>query len=171
MQVPATPPPRDVVPALEGLTLPGVLDALLHPAFVVTHNGVVAFANRAAREQSWPFPAGLTPRGCATWHHGHLRAACVRLQDTRPLLYAVVFHGDANAPAPLDPLTLPASLRRVALLAARGLTDREMASEAGIPLHTVRTYVKRLYARVGVHNRVELVARLGGVPRGRGPRG
>lgn len=71
-----------------------------------------------------------------------------------------LFHGDAHAPAPLDPLTLPASLRKVTLLAARGLTDREMASEAGIPLHTVRTYVKRLYARVGVHNRVELAGLL-----------
>ena len=148
--------------ALSGLTLQALLNAFSGPAFVVTHQGLVLFSNLAAQQRAWPFPSGLKPRGCATWRHPHMRATCVRLEETRPVLYAVMFQGDALAPAPLDAQALPKSLQQVAQLAAAGLKDNQLAAALGMPLATVRTYIKRLYARVGVHNRAELLARLDG---------
>lgn len=52
--------------------------------------------------------------------------------------------------------TLPPSLARVAAGVARGLVDKEIARELSIPLPTVRTYVRRIYRRLGVTNRVSL---------------
>ena len=54
---------------------------------------------------------------------------------------------------------LPPSLARVADAVARGLSDKEIAAEIGAPLATVRTYVRRVYSRLGVHSRVALILR------------
>ena len=54
---------------------------------------------------------------------------------------------------------LPASLARVAERVAGGLTDKEISIELGMPLSTVRTYVQRIYRRLGVTNRVALSLR------------
>jgi DNA-binding NarL/FixJ family response regulator len=51
---------------------------------------------------------------------------------------------------------LPPSLGRVASKVAGGLTNKEIADELDLPLATVRTYVSRIYQRLGVRNRVEL---------------
>jgi hypothetical protein len=52
---------------------------------------------------------------------------------------------------------LPTSLRSVADALARGLGDKEIAQELGLPVPTVRTYVTRCFTRLGVHNRRELI--------------
>ena len=54
---------------------------------------------------------------------------------------------------------LPPSLRAVARLAAEGLADKEIAEVLGRPLSTVRTYMRRVFRRLGVHSRRELMAR------------
>lgn len=38
-----------------------------------------------------------------------------------------------------------------------GLGEKEMASRMGISMHTVRTHMKRLYRKVGVHSRGQLL--------------
>jgi DNA-binding NarL/FixJ family response regulator len=59
----------------------------------------------------------------------------------------------------LGPVPLPPSLARVASLIARGHPDKDIASALDIPLATVRTYVRRIYTRLGVRSRVELARR------------
>jgi DNA-binding NarL/FixJ family response regulator len=54
---------------------------------------------------------------------------------------------------------LPPKLAAVADGVTRGLTDKQIADELGAPLATVRTYVQRVYRRLGVHSRIELARR------------
>jgi DNA-binding CsgD family transcriptional regulator len=41
---------------------------------------------------------------------------------------------------------------------ARGLSDKQLAAELCISSNTVRSYLKRLYLELGVHNRAHAVA-------------
>ena len=43
----------------------------------------------------------------------------------------------------------------VLALIAIGLTNAEIADELYLSIETVKTYVKRLYAKLGVHNRAQ----------------
>jgi DNA-binding NarL/FixJ family response regulator len=43
----------------------------------------------------------------------------------------------------------------VLALIARGLTNSQIAQELYLSIETVKTYVKRLYAKLGVHNRAQ----------------
>jgi DNA-binding CsgD family transcriptional regulator len=45
----------------------------------------------------------------------------------------------------------------VALLAAQVSTVREIAGALGVSEHTVKTHLRRVYARCGVKNRAELM--------------
>ena len=53
--------------------------------------------------------------------------------------------------------TLTTRERRILRLLAKGRTLREAGEELGVSANTVRTHMQRLYAKLGVHNRVELV--------------
>jgi DNA-binding CsgD family transcriptional regulator len=44
-------------------------------------------------------------------------------------------------------------------LVADGKTDRAIAGELGIAVDTVRTYLKRVFAKLGVRNRTEIAFR------------
>lgn len=59
--------------------------------------------------------------------------------------------------APLTPRE-----RDVVGLLVAGSSTRAIASETGLTVSTVNTYLKRIFAKLGVHSRVELVARLAG---------
>ena len=62
------------------------------------------------------------------------------------------------APAPsAEGLHIPPRLSKVARLVIAGYTDKQIATRTGLSFSTVRTYVRQLYHRTGVHNRVELV--------------
>lgn len=52
---------------------------------------------------------------------------------------------------------LPPRLAKIARLVVSGCTDKQIASRTGLSFSTVRTYVRQIYRRVGVHSRVELV--------------
>lgn len=52
---------------------------------------------------------------------------------------------------------LPPSLAAVARLLAAGLSDKEIASELDLRLATVRTYTTRIYRRLDVSGRRELI--------------
>ena len=45
----------------------------------------------------------------------------------------------------------------VLTLIAEGLTDKEIAARLGVHRRTVRTYLERLFARHGLHNRAAAV--------------
>jgi len=54
-------------------------------------------------------------------------------------------------------LALPPSLRQIAELLAEGLSDKEIAERTGRPLDTVRTYVRRVFRKLGVTSRREVM--------------
>jgi DNA-binding CsgD family transcriptional regulator len=62
--------------------------------------------------------------------------------------------------APLDQLT--PTEQQIAALAATGLTNREIANQAFVSLKTVEANLARIYRKVGVRSRAELVVRLRG---------
>ena len=43
-----------------------------------------------------------------------------------------------------------------------GASTRQIAEQTGLTVATVHTYLKRIYSKLGVHSRVELVARMAG---------
>ena len=59
-----------------------------------------------------------------------------------------------------SPDELTASERRVAELAAQGLTNREVASQAFMSPKTVQANLTRVYRKLGIHSRAELGARM-----------
>jgi DNA-binding CsgD family transcriptional regulator len=67
----------------------------------------------------------------------------------------------ANSPG-LDPAALVSALtvreREVAMLAARDLTSRQIASRLGLSIRTVDNHLGRVYAKLGVSSRAELGA-------------
>ncbi|MBW1760297.1 MAG: hypothetical protein JRE45_07430 [Deltaproteobacteria bacterium] len=59
--------------------------------------------------------------------------------------------------APLTPRE-----RDVVSLLVAGSSTREIAAETGLTVSTVNTYLKRIFSKLGVHSRVELIARMAG---------
>jgi DNA-binding NarL/FixJ family response regulator len=59
--------------------------------------------------------------------------------------------------APLTPRE-----RDVVSLLVAGSSTREIAAESGLTVSTVNTYLKRIFSKLGVHSRVELIARMAG---------
>jgi DNA-binding CsgD family transcriptional regulator len=59
--------------------------------------------------------------------------------------------------APLTPRE-----RDVVSLLVAGFSTREIAAETGLTVSTVNTYLKRIFSKLGVHSRVELIARMAG---------
>lgn len=57
-------------------------------------------------------------------------------------------------------LRLTAQQRRVVELLLTGKRDKQIASELGIAFATVRTHLDRIFARVGVADRVELILKV-----------
>lgn len=65
--------------------------------------------------------------------------------------------GDALARTPLTPRE-----REVVALLLSGASTRDIADSTGLTVSTINTYMKRIFAKLGVHSRVELVARIAG---------
>lgn len=59
--------------------------------------------------------------------------------------------------APLTPRE-----RDVVSLLVAGSGTRDIATETGLTVSTVNTYLKRIFSKLGVHSRVELIARMAG---------
>ena len=62
--------------------------------------------------------------------------------------------GTSYAPATLDDLT--AAERRVARLAADGLTNRELANRLTVSPHTVDYHLRQIFRKLGISSRVRL---------------
>jgi DNA-binding CsgD family transcriptional regulator len=63
--------------------------------------------------------------------------------------------------APLTPRE-----RDVVALLVSGSSTRDIAGRTGLTVSTVNTYLKRIFSKLGVHSRVELVARMAGTTNG-----
>jgi LuxR family maltose regulon positive regulatory protein len=112
-----------------------------------------------------PVPALLERHSRALGGHGSLMARLVHL-DT---------HQQPTAPE-ATPDVVSAAERRVLRYLPTQLTVAEIAAELYVSANTVKTHVRRLYAKLGVHRRTEAVERacalgiLGPVPHPPQPR-
>ena len=68
---------------------------------------------------------------------------------------------EALSRAPLTPRE-----RDVVALLVSGASTREIATRTGLTISTVNTYLKRIFSKLGVHSRVELVAKMAGTTEG-----
>jgi DNA-binding NarL/FixJ family response regulator len=75
----------------------------------------------------------------------------------------------AEQPPPLDAKTWAAVAKtldlspqqeRIVALLLRGMRDKQIAGELGLSVPTVRTYFGRIFLRLGVQDRVELILRV-----------
>jgi DNA-binding CsgD family transcriptional regulator len=148
---------------VDGSFIVAALDAFEEPAFVVSDQGTVIHANAAARSRRSVLPEWLKafPR-CSELAHANVRHVPLELYSHR--VHLVV---ERRAPNRIDhALTssldarVPPRLARVARLLVEGSTDKQIAQQTGLAHATVRTYVRELYARLGVHGRVDLVNKL-----------
>jgi DNA-binding CsgD family transcriptional regulator len=152
----ALPAVRDAVRAAEitrygraePTALQGILEAVGPPVWILVRGGSVAHANAAARG------LGRDARAAAA------RAATRREGDPRFAVSRVMIGGEPVAVvigrALVSGPPLPPSLARVATLAATGASDKEIAATLGVSVVTVRTYMRRIYARLGVRSRARL---------------
>jgi DNA-binding CsgD family transcriptional regulator len=141
-----------------------IANAIDGPAMIVAPGGVVVFANAMARATYPKHPPWLSV--CSCDEEDITRPAWVKrvpLMFGHRRLYLLM-----PTATDIDPerahqapwakrWRLAPRQAKVAASIARGLSDKEIAVELGLTLSTTRTYVKRLFARVGVHSRTELV--------------
>ncbi len=92
--------------------------------------------------------------GRSKWDSPELLAFTSRILENAGLPVAI---RTPPTQGPLEPLT-PRELEVLRLLPS-GLTAEELAQELIISVHTVRSHLKSIYAKMGVHSRHEAVAR------------
>lgn len=142
---------------LEAAQLERVVDHFHSPAHLVTAEGDVLFRNEAARSHTEPRQSPLAEdlQGCVTPVLIGQRQA-----------YLVVSERAGRRPGGPRRRTrrsledLPPALARVADLLVEGLADKEIAQQLDLSLSTARTYVARVYRRLGVHGRGQLLSEI-----------
>jgi hypothetical protein len=137
--------------------LSAALDALAEPVILVTGAGVVIYASRSGRDWIAPLRQVLALRpGTASGY-----AALRNVAHSAPIEVdgrtAFVVRPRASAtPGQNSRIELPPALASVAELVVLGLSDKEIAERTSLSLTTVRTYVQRIYGRLGVRSRASL---------------
>jgi hypothetical protein len=158
---PAAEPPGAVPSPTTALVHEPLVEMFDEPVFLVTPSGELVHANKAATAR-YPEPPDWLPQTVALTDLGADEAPPCRVTDIETgdgdVLYLVI--PEPASPGP-DPSVeeLPPSLRKVARLLAEGLSDKEIAEACELSFSTVRTYVTRIFKRMGVHSRAELAAR------------
>jgi DNA-binding CsgD family transcriptional regulator len=154
----ATPtvPPIYATPARTADELPILLEAFREPAFLVDFDGEITFRNAAARrsdlDDAWIRSVVAndpeSQRECAR---------VMRLQGSD--LYLVVPVQPWELPEAFSSVcdTWPPRLRQTVELLLEGLSDREIAERLSTQPSTARTYVMRVFRRLGVRSRKELL--------------
>jgi DNA-binding CsgD family transcriptional regulator len=138
-----------------------VVDMFREPAFLVDAQGATVYANDAARiayaaPPSW-LGAALSDGPRSSFPESRIMELGGGAGDAK--VYLVIpcpSLSPALQAAAASPGLSPA-LERIASLLARGLADKDIATELALPLATVRTYVTRIYRRLGVSRRAEFV--------------
>ena len=81
-----------------------------------------------------------------------------------PALLLAALHDGAEVPAPLplaphgDWSGLTGRQREIVAWAARGMSNKQIARQLGISPETVKTHLRHVFEREGVHGRVALLA-------------
>ncbi len=138
--------------ALEGLTLTpalvaALLDAMSEPAALI-HGDHVVYPNLAARTGRIALDRWLP----------EARRHPVDPGGATTLAIAVARPAPAAPPAPAI-AELPPWLRVVGELVEQGLSDKEIADRTGKSVTTIKTAVQRMFRRLGIHSRHELIRR------------
>jgi DNA-binding CsgD family transcriptional regulator len=95
-----------------------------------------------------------------------LRTEQVPMETESSLICAAVFLREAEQPPALnlealrDLFALAPAEARVAAAIARGRSPEQIARDGGTSAHTVRSQLRTVYDKVGVHRQAELVTRL-----------
>ena len=79
-----------------------------------------------------------------------------RVLPARPEPARTSLHDIGGLRVPFGIRSLTQCQRRVVVLAAKGLKNREIASEIGVSVNVVRNYLHEVYDKLGLSNRVEL---------------
>jgi len=125
-----------------------LLQGYRHPAAATDDRGAVVCMNTAALADGQP--RETTSTDARAWPP----LVSFQAPDGQTfLLRCPVKTLDATAPT----RALPPRLAKIARLVIDGLTDKQIAARVGLTFSTVRTYVRQIYRRMGVHNRVALV--------------
>jgi len=157
-------PTKSAMDVVEGTSLRQVVEFLEEPAYLVSASGAVVLANASARRLHPRAPrwlADVPTSPCSATLDALARVRRIDLTG-RELWLVIPKRGalDQEARDHREELLegLPPSLSKVAELVLAGLSDREIADQTGLTYRTVRTYLSRLYRRVGVTSRAELLA-------------
>ncbi len=126
--------------------LPTILDTHETPCWLVTQ-GCIVFANQTARRKK-STPAWVLQDSIGS------NARRVPLAPEGNPMTLVMGERDQER---IKLIGLPPSLRAVAELAAQGKSDKEIAAIVKKPANTVRTYMSRIFSRLGVRSRRELI--------------
>ncbi len=141
--------------------LAAIIDLFTEPAYVVASSGRVLYANAGAKRVFPQTPLWLAKVVSTTDNPITPLCRVQRIESAEGSLYLVVPTDAVWPPAAPDPRALtilPPSLNAIANLLAMGLADKEISQRTGRNLSTVRTYVTRIFRRVGVHSRGEFIA-------------
>ncbi len=140
-----------------------LLEALPLPAYLCTAYGVVLHANAAALgvHRASP-PPWLEPlcRFRRSTERRTVRALSVAGRRCVLVVDSGALDMERARRRRVDELTPPPRMAELTRLLVEGLSDSEIAVETGLTYRTVRTYVRRLFAKLGVHSRTELIRRV-----------
>jgi DNA-binding CsgD family transcriptional regulator len=137
-----------------------VVDMFREAAFLVDARGAPLHANDAAR-LAYAAPPSWLGSALSEGPRSSFPDCRIMQLAGAPEVYLVIPCPSLqpNLEATARPRGLPPSLERIANLLAQGLPDKDIARELELPLATVRTYVARIYRKLGVSRRGELVRR------------
>lgn len=147
---------------LRGLDLNAVLDAFDEPALVCSESGQVITVNDRARRR-YPTTPEWLEHSVRVGTDATAKVTPLRIDERKLLLVVPRPIRDRSQDMQAAPTShdLPPYLAGVVELMMEGLSDRQIADKSGRSYNTVRTYVRRLYARYGVSNRMQLLRALG----------
>jgi DNA-binding NarL/FixJ family response regulator len=141
------------------------IDAFREPAYLVSSQGEVVFANEVARANFPELPTWICEKGRLLSESlcGHATARVCRLAAGSEQLLLVLpeynkCRDESSCVGSSILRELPPSLAKVARYLIMGLSDKEIAAESHLTLASVRTYTTRIYRRLGVGGRQELLA-------------
>ena len=138
-----------------GSLLNELLQGYRRPAVVVTQDGTLVHSNPAAMRIIDGEPDGDVASDHVSIDPGTwLRRVAF---EAHGLTLHLAVPDKASDDALPDPKHLPPRLAKIARLVVSGCTDKQIAGQTGLSFSTVRTYVRQIYRRLGVHTRVELV--------------
>ena len=126
-----------------------LLQGYRHPAAATNEHGAVVYMNAAAVEVN-----NQSSETAVTDAKDWPSLVTFRTPDGQTfVLRRPSWASDMSPPAP----GLPPRLAKIAALVIDGLTDKQISQRVGLTFSTVRTYVRQIYRRMGVHSRVGLV--------------